>query len=201
MKRLRFVACVVIALGMTAAGSPPLRALGGQQAPAQSAQNPAVTTTLKLTVVISRFNGDKKVSNLPFVLMVVPGYDRDHSGDSMNLQMGAEVPVSLSTTTEPGKPSVVSWTYRSIGTSISSSARGANDVGQFSVNLTVTDSQLMSDAPDTSGGAPPRPGRFQNFTSSTRLLLRDGQTVQYTAATDKTSGEIAKLDVTMNVIK
>jgi hypothetical protein len=33
------------------------------------------------------------------------------------------------------------------------------------------------------------------------LNLRDAQTLQYTAAADKTSGEVAKLDVTLNVVK
>ena len=64
----------------------------------------------------------------------------------------------------------------------------------------MNDSQILSDLPDAGSGLS-RAAKFQNFTSSARLLLRDGQTVQYTAATDKTSGEVAKLDVTLNVIK
>ena len=42
---------------------------------------------------------------------------------------------------------------------------------------------------------------FQNFTNRSSLLLRDGQTLQYSAAVDKSSGEVIKLDVTLNVIK
>jgi len=197
VNRLRFVAVVVLACGIAVAGSAPLHAVGTPQQPAPAA--PAVTTTLKLTVVISRFNGDKKVSSLPFVLMVIPGADRDHSGDSMILQMGSDVPLYPSTTVQEGKPTVSSWTYRSIGTSINASSRGINDAGQYSVNLMVTDSQAMSDPVDS--GASARPARLQNFMSNTRVLLRDGQTVQYTVATDKTSGEVAKLDVTLNVIR
>jgi hypothetical protein len=182
------------------AGSSSLMALGGPQAPSTPGQNPAaVTTTLKLTVVISRFNGDKKVGSLPFVVMVVPGYDRDHDGSQSNLQMGAEVPMGQTTRTDEKNVSSTSWSYRSIGTSLVASSKGANDVGQYSVNLQVNDSQVMSDNPDVAKSA--RPASFQNFSSNSRLLLRDGQTVQYTAATDKTSGEVAKLDVTLNVIK
>jgi hypothetical protein len=197
VKRLRFVAVLLLACGIADAGPAPLQALGTSQQPAQAA--PAVTTTLKLTVVISRFNGDKKVSSLPFVLMVIPGPDRDHSGDPMMLQMGSDVPLYPTTSVTEGKPAVTSWQYRSIGTSITGQSKGVNDAGQYAVSLNVTDSQAMSDPVDA--GASARPARLQNFMSNTRVLLRDGQTVQYTVATDKTSGEVAKLDVTLNVIK
>jgi hypothetical protein len=68
--------------------------------------------------------------------------------------------------------------------------------------LSVTDSQVLA---HPAGGAPAArpdlPPRYQSFRSSNRLLLRDGQTVQYIAASDRASGEVVKLDVTMNVIK
>jgi hypothetical protein len=200
VKRLRFVTLLIVFCA-AAAASVPLQALDTAQQPA--APIPAVTTSLKLTVLISRMSGDKKVSSLPFVLTVVPGYDRDHSGDSMMLQMGSEVPLFQTVTTDNSNSakSVTSWQYRSVGTSISISSRGANDVGQYNLNLNVTDSQAMSDPVDSPGSATGRPARFQTFTSNTRVLLRDGQTIQYTAATDKTSGEVVKLDVTLNVIK
>ena len=33
------------------------------------------------------------------------------------------------------------------------------------------------------------------------MLLRDGQSAQYSTATDKVNGEVWKVDVTMNVVK
>ena len=42
---------------------------------------------------------------------------------------------------------------------------------------------------------------FRNFNSSFTALLRDGQTMQYTSATDPVSGEVMKIDVTVAVMK
>lgn len=38
---------------------------------------------------------------------------------------------------------------------------------------------------------------FRSFCSSNTLMLRDGQTSQFTAATDRVSGEVVKVDVTL----
>ena len=42
---------------------------------------------------------------------------------------------------------------------------------------------------------------IRQFRALFRLLLRDGQTVQGTMATDPVSGRVLKLDVTLNVVK
>ena len=39
---------------------------------------------------------------------------------------------------------------------------------------------------------------LRNFRSQTNVILRDGQSVQYVAATDPVSGELLKIDVTLN---
>jgi len=171
-----------------------------QAAPGQSFQ-PNIPVTVKLTVVLSRFNGEKKVGSLPFLVMVVPGADPGRDGEQTQLQTGARVPVPQTTFSGDNKAPTTSYSYQQFGTNITASARNI-DAATFNVGLTVTDSQLLSDTPEQaqySQGV--RLPRYQSFTSSNRLILRDGQTVQYTAATDKTSGEVIKLDVTLNVIK
>lgn len=206
MKHLRFVGAVLIAVVMAVAAptGDRVHALGQPASIGQETKAPSVT--LKLTVVISRFQGDKKTGSLPFVLMVVPGpivQTKEGSfgadGDGTTLQMGAEVPVI--TTALAGPQTVPSYQYRSVGTNISSLAKVADD-GRFNVSLNVSDSQVMSDiTPAGAAQGPIMAPRFQSFKSANRLLLRDGQTVQFTAATDKSSGEVVKLDVTLNVIK
>lgn len=42
---------------------------------------------------------------------------------------------------------------------------------------------------------------FRTFTSSQTLILKDGQTTQFTTATDRVSGEVTKVDVTLTVVK
>ena len=42
---------------------------------------------------------------------------------------------------------------------------------------------------------------IRNFKSQTNVMLRDGQSVEYIAATDPISGEMLKIDVTLHVVK
>jgi hypothetical protein len=39
------------------------------------------------------------------------------------------------------------------------------------------------------------------MTAANNLVLRDGQTRQFTAATDRVTGEVVKVDVTLRVVK
>ena len=42
---------------------------------------------------------------------------------------------------------------------------------------------------------------FRRFETSLDPLLRDGETVQAIASTDPVTGEVVKIDVTLNVVK
>lgn len=190
------VAVAAFAMGFVAVqaqDAPPLaRPSGAQAKPAK----PLVL--LKITVVISRFQGQKRTGNLPFEMIV------NADGDSTSIQMSADVPYAQTAFVAgggaPAPATQVSYTFRSIGTNISCSAKASDD-GRFAVNLQLTDKQIFSDA--VPGAQPALTGvpTFQSFTSNTQLLLRDGQTIQYNTAVDKTSGEQIKVDVTLNVIK
>ena len=160
-----------------------------QVPPGSQAKQVKPLVPLKITVAIARFQGEKRIGNLPFVLIV------NAEGDQATMQMGAEVP-----TPQTAGP-VVSYTYRTIGTTLSCTATSAED-GRFKVNLSVRDNQVFSDAlPGAQTGAPSGAPAFQNFSSQASLLLRDGQTIQYNTAVDKASGEQIRVDVTLNVIK
>lgn len=160
------------------------------QDPAKPAPPPK--TPVKVDVVLSRYEGDKKVSSLPFTLWV----NGNDSGASLRMGMDVAIP-----STSDGKPVV---SYRNIGTSIDCSANSV-DGGRFQLNLSVQDSSIYN--PDLGPGAGAKTGgvtgypAFRTFTSNNRVILRDGQSAQYTVATDKVSGEVLKVDVTMTVIK
>ena len=191
MTRLRVVAVLLSAI-LIATGVAPIQARNERPA-ASVDQAGAAGTTLKVTVVLSRFAGEKKTLSLPFVLMVVAGDERPTT-----VQMSSEVPVP-STSIADGK-SVVSYQYRPLGTNIQMFAK-ALDGGVFNVSMNLSDSQvLLAEAGAVSDSLKGLP-RFQSFSSSPRLLLRDGQTIQYAAATDKVSGDVVKVDVTLNVVK
>ena len=157
---------------------------------------------LRVQVVVSRFQGDKKVSSVPYTLAVIA-----NDGDKTSLRMGVDVPVpqtvfqASKTGENPGAP-ITSYTYRSVGTNIDCTAK-SSDATLFKLDLAVSDTSVFMTpkegnvAPTTATGMP----AFRSFTSSFHMLLKDGQTAQHTTATDAVSGEVLKLDVTLTVLK
>lgn len=173
-----------------------------QEKPTAPVEAPQATADaqipLRVQLVVSRYQGEKKISSIPYTLSVVA-----NGRDSTSVRMGIQVPVP---TTVPkagaeGFPPMTSYNYRTVGTNIDCTARTI-DAGVFRLDLTVEDTSVFvpeKEGPVASGvaGVP----AFRNFTSRFTLLLRDGQTGQHTAATDPVSGEVLRVDVTMNVLK
>ena len=182
---------IVTATGLSAQGA------GNLQDRPSPPSRPALVS-LKMTIVLSRFQGEKKISSLPFTLFVTA-----NDAEFTRLRMGTQVPVP--TTVISGKEMVTpiqSYNYKDVGTNIDCRASSEPD-GVYKVLLTVTDSAVYF--PDkteamvasAATGAP----AFRNFNSTVDVLLRDGQTVQYTSVADPVSGQTIKLDATLNVMK
>ena len=167
--------------------------------PPQSTRAQPNLVGVKVQVVISRYQGEKKISSLPYILGVVV------NGTKTSLRMGVDVPVVQTVFASPSKEGpatmpISSYNYRSVGTNIDCQAENAPG-DYFKLMLTVTDSSIQLDAADRGKAVMPNVPMFRSFNSSFQLLLRDGQTTQYTSATDPVSGEVTKIDVTLNVIK
>jgi hypothetical protein len=159
-----------------------------QETPAAQPATPTrpALTPLKVQLVVSRYMGEKKISSLPYVLWVTAN-DRKIT----NLRMGVEVPL----------PSGGNLHYRNVGTNIDCSATSVE--GAFNLSVTLSDSSIHLDrkqSGQSSPGVSDAPA-FRTFTSNFSILLRDGQTAQYTSATDPVSGEVMRVDVTLNVLK
>ena len=166
-------------------------------------------TPIDVEVVISRFQGDKKVSALPYALTVnatnqVGGPDLINRAPLTQLRMGGQVPVpTFAPPMVDGKPltGVPSGggpvTYQNVGTQIDSRARRLSD-GRFEIWLSVEDKAVAPSQGDT---AQPSLPVIRTFQSSNSLVLRDGQTKQFTAATDRVTGEMVRVDVTLRVVK
>ena len=93
---------------------------------------------LDVQVVVNRYQGDKRVSSLPYTL-AVNANDRTIS----SIRMGARVPVPRGATAPAGLPPV---NYQSIGTNIDCFARTMDD-GRFQVNLVIEDSSIYENVP------------------------------------------------------
>ena len=170
----------------------------GSAPPARGAKAPAIP--LEVQIVLSRYQGEKRVSSMPYVMAV------NANGERGSLNMGAEVAIPNSTfaPSDPSKPQpIVSFNYRPIGTAIICGAITTAEEGRFELNISVDDSSvyLKEDSVAASPAAVSNMPAFRSFKSRNTLLLRDGQTRQYTAATDRVSGETIRIDVTLKVVK
>ncbi len=198
MKKTIQLGAAALVLVMTAAvGAQDKPAPAAQDKPAPAAQDkPAVSPPprplqfpVKIQLVLSRYQGEKKLSSVPYLMWVTANENRTTS-----LRMGVKIPVTAGGSTG-------SYNYQDVGTNIDCSLSTAPD-GAYRVNLTVADSSIYF--PDRDKGLPPTtttPPAFRSFTSTFIILLRDGQTAQYTSATDQASGEVLRIDATLNVLK
>jgi hypothetical protein len=157
-------------------------------------------TPLKMQFVLSRYQGDKKISSLPYMLGVL-----SNTGRQTSMRMGSAVPVitTVFATTNKNEPNtsapVSSYQYRDVGTNIDCRA-DETTAGLYSLNITVEDSSIQADASGAAKSARDMPV-FRRFNASFSMLLRDGQTMQYVSVTDPVSGEVMKIDVTLNLAK
>jgi hypothetical protein len=153
-------------------------------------------------VVISRYQNDKRVSSLPYFLAVNAASE---DAPVTKLRMGANVPVPASTftpgVTADGKPAnpLVSYSYRDVGTNIDCRARPLGD-GRFAVYVSVGERSVVQ-PPSTCNSSVSCAPVIRNFETENTLVLRDGQTRQFTAAADRVTGEVVKVDVTLKVAK
>lgn len=186
------LAVTLIALAVPAAGQT------ARTTPVETTQRASVEVPLRVQLVVSRFQGEKKISSIPYTLAVVA-----NDNDKTSLRMGVDVPVPQSVL-KSGEPagSATSYSYRSVGTNIDCAAR-TTEPGVFKLDVAIADTAVFAtdkggpSAPTAVPGAP----AFRSFTSTFNLLLRDGQTAQHTTATDTVTGEVLRVDVTLTVIK
>ena len=189
-KTLAFV-CVV-ALASTAGQAQ-------EKAPASAAATrsgtPINATPLKVQVVIGRYQGEKKISSLPYTLTM-------NANNHASLRMGTSMPVVMFSAPDPATPRGVAppapVQYRDIGTNIDC-ASTALDEGRYLLSMTVDDSSVYPDEPP-SGTAKNGPS-FRSFRAINAMILKNGETGQFTTATDKMTGETVKIDVTLTVMK
>jgi hypothetical protein len=172
-----------------------------QEKPAAPVAKPAPVegpkTPLKVQVLISRYQGEKKLSGLPYTLSV-------NADSRATLRMGAKVPVMMIMTANMPKdvPQGGPIQYQDVGTDIDCYVWKAQDDGRYRLEITISDTSVYGDGPAANDNKP-APGNpsFRSFRASDSMMLRDGQTSQFTTATDKVSGESVKVEVTLTVVK
>ncbi len=160
---------------------------------ANAAQAVLGGATVKVQLVVSRYQGDKKVSSLPYLLTVNTD-ERSRTGKG-GLRLGTQVPVPMTSYDKDGKPAS-SMQYRDVGTNIDCFVT-AMEEGRFKLDLTIEDSSIDTSPGNPAGAAP----AFKSFRTNDSMILKDSQSAQLSTATDKVSGDVWKVDVTLTVVK
>ena len=168
-------------------------ALGAQQptaakpAPPPPAARPEVNrqvpAAVKVDIVLSRTNGNKTVSSLPYALNVT-------EGSATHLRLGSQVPIPQS---GPG-PAV---SYQNVGSGIDCDVRVLED-GRYRLALTMDDSSVAE------GPAPqglPNMPVIRSYRVENLLVLRNGEATTFNVATDKVSGDTITAKVTVTALK
>jgi hypothetical protein len=213
-RHLRIFAFVVIAALTTASagwaqGQPDKEAAAKEAAAKEAQQGDAEAIRrgaersrlipLSVEVVVTRYQGEKKVSSLPYSLAVNANENALAPGGVCQLRMGTQVPVPAIMVTKDGA-SERSFTYRDIGTNIDCSARSLED-GAFQLRLTVEDTSVFTNIQDAATPRVDQMPVFRSFRSTNTLVLKDGQTRDFSAAADRVSGEVVRIAVTLRVVK
>jgi len=142
---------------------------------------------LRVQVVFTRLLAEKKVSSYPYTLNVNAGDPRG----SM-VRMGIQVPLSVRV--DVNQPATVM--FKDVGTNLDCNAK-LLDEGRFRLDFSLEQGSLAAGGWEAVSSTPV----LRTFRSSSNLILRDGQTSRYVAATDPVSGEVLQVDVTLNVVK
>ena len=148
---------------------------------------------LRLEVTVSRFQGSKKIGGLPYSLSV------SVNGPPVRFRIGAQVPYATTQVSDNVK--TPSYNYRDVGIGIDVLGTMMVEPGLYKMDVHVDDSSLSSSTQIQ--GAPTITGVpiFRNFRTGGTVILRDGQTTQLTTAADPITGEVMRVDVTLNVVK
>jgi hypothetical protein len=199
---------LAVALALAALASTG-RAQEAPQPDAAKAPEPAPSRPKKLPVMlrvqitIARYQAERKLASVPYTVLLTT------DNRKVRLRMGVEVPIpvtSFSKSDDAKSGAVTSFQYKNVGTNIDCWAEDRSGDGLFQVGLSVENSSIYSSTEArTTGGlnetglAPDRP-MFRTFNVSLNPTLRDGQSIQAVASTDPVTGEIVKIDVTLNVV-
>jgi hypothetical protein len=157
-------------------------------------------TPVKIQVVFAEFDGDKKVKSMPYTSHFTA--DAPHGLEFARLRIGNRVP--LYTGKENGLQ------YVDVGMNIDLRAERLDD-GRFGVKVALERSWVQGDvlipvAKAVDAQVAGSPGELKEpvigqYKTDLYLLLRDGQTVESTLATDPLSGRLLKIEFTLTVVK
>jgi hypothetical protein len=151
--------------------------------PKPDSLTPSVTP-LRVQIVLSEYDGEKKVSSLPYTFTVNADERRARPGSL--IRNGVRIPVVTAKD---------QFTYVDIGTNVDCSATLQED-GRYKLQISLDRSSVSSES--TGGSGTPV---IRQFRVDLNPVLKDGQTVESVASTDPLTGHVYHVSITLNVLK
>jgi len=142
---------------------------------------------VKLQFVITAYEGDRKVSSVPYTLLATA------NGGQVTFLNGINVPIQ----TGEGKT-----TYTNIGTNITCTV--TTEAGNYRIAINFDEkSVIVAKAPATPAGTvitklPDSPS-FRNVSYVGTITIKEGETKQLISVPDKATGEVEKVEVTLTL--
>jgi hypothetical protein len=157
---------------------------------------------LKLQVLLTEFDGTKKIASLPYTLSLTATSESRPTGGLTQLRAGVRVPILTGS-----KSGENSMQYIDVGTNID--VRAAHTERElYSVEIRIERSSLVvrTDSNQAKDWAPgdPSPNNqplIRDFRNDFTVQLRDGQATEATVASDPMSGHVLKVEVSLTVVK
>lgn len=195
------VVCAVVAVPTVARAAEPR-----MQAPNPISEAPPVTEVppvaeaedaplvpLEVIVTISRHKDDKELSRMPYAMAVTANQNQGTS-----LRMGLDVPTVTTVIGAPSGSAPVA-SYQPVGVRMDCYAR--SEGSGFLLRVSVDSDSLHSGSDIASGTATPNSPIIRHVTTANTVLLSDGESREFTAATDPVSGEVVRISVSLRVVK
>lgn len=149
----------------------------------------------RLDIVLSRFQGERKLSSTPYSIGVVIG------GKTNTLRVGTEVPISVVQYNKDAGMPVTSYQYKNVGLDLQCVIR-PNEGGGFLLDpLEVQESSLFEDGTLRSTGKPLEAPMFRSRQMRGSLVVRDGEKTVFYFGADPATGDTIKGEVTLTVTK
>ena len=180
--------------------------VGWAQDKPKTEEKPSVavqTTPVKVLILFTEYEGDKKVKSLPYTLYINAADSPELKPGWTRLRIGDRVPVYTGNNS--------GFTYLDVGTNIDARAAYTGD-GRFLLNLNLDRSSVEGNVlvplqkPPETNVQETQSGSFREpivrqFKSELDLKIREGQTLESTMATDPVSGKVLKVEVSISVVK
>ena len=167
-----------------------------QQEKSKSEEKGKPSLPIRVQLVFSEYDGDKKISSMPYSFIAIAD-ERVGGYYSTNLRTGVRIPVEIE-----GKDQKT--TYLDVGSNIDCGIRSEED-GRYRVYLIFERSALYANS--SSGeeklevSRPNGQPLIRQLKISENFVLKDGQTVESLASTDPLNGHVLRVSMTINVMK